>query len=88
MKHFYRNVPHLGHVALSRHAQTRAKEEHIRDEDVAKVLAQGTDVPDGPRVVFREHCGIRLAIVVPSESHGARVVTTVYRVHAPAKVKP
>ena len=29
MAHFYRNVPKLGHVAVSRHAQKRMEEDNI-----------------------------------------------------------
>ena len=32
MNHFYRNVPKLGHVAVSRHAQKRMEEDNIYPE--------------------------------------------------------
>lgn len=80
MRHFYENVRGLGNVVLSRHAQARAGEERIRDEDVDRVLRLGADTTDGPHTVFREHAGIRVVVIVPAPNRGARLVTTMYRI--------
>jgi hypothetical protein len=40
MNHFYRNVPKLGHVAVSRHAQARAEEDGISQEAFDRVLLE------------------------------------------------
>jgi hypothetical protein len=38
MNHFYRNVPKLGNVAVSRHAQNRMEEDKISHEAFEGVL--------------------------------------------------
>jgi hypothetical protein len=38
MKHFYENVPQLGNVAVSRHAQAKAEEDGITQEAFDRVL--------------------------------------------------
>lgn len=86
MKHFYRDVPGLGNVALSRHAQRRAVEEHVTDQQVEQVLAHGKDTPDGDSI-WREHAGLRLVIVQPQEDHGARLVVTLYHPRMNARVR-
>ncbi len=39
MTHFYRNVPKLGNVAISRHAQKRMEEDQIPLEAFERVSA-------------------------------------------------
>jgi len=48
MKHFYRDVPRLGNVAVSRHAQARMEADGISQEVFDKALFEPTrpDVPD------------------------------------------
>ena len=87
MKHFYRDVPGLGNVAVSRHAQARADEEGISQEAFDRVLLSPlkADVPDGLDVLWRERDGIRLVILLnPTPNLGAKLVKTVYRVEAQA----
>ena len=49
MKHFYENVPRLGNVAVSRHAQAQMIEAGISQEAFDRVLLEPTrpDIPDG-----------------------------------------
>lgn len=80
MQHFYRDVPGLGHVAVSRHAQKKMTEDGISEQTFAAVLAHGQQVPDGLDVVQRRGQGIRIVIQLnPTPNRGAKLVTTVYR---------
>ena len=86
--HFYRDVPGLGNVAVSRHAQARADEEGISQEAFDRVLLAPItpDVPDGLDVIWRERDGIRLVVLTnPTPNVGAKLIKTVYRVQAQAK---
>ena len=90
MNHFYRDVPGLGNVAVSRHAQGRAGEDGISLEAFDRVLLEPltADVPDGAEIVWRERDGIRLVILTnPTPNRGAVLVKTVYRVEAQAKAR-
>lgn len=86
MKHYYRDVPGLGNVALSRHAQERAVEERVTDQQVEQALWHGNDTPDAD-AIWREHAGLRLVIVEPKENRGARLMVTMYRVQRMAKAR-
>jgi hypothetical protein len=86
MKHYFTDVPGLGNVAVSRHAQKRAEEERIPDPVFVDVLSNGKDVPEGFNVVWREAHGVRLVIVLrPEPFRGAALVTTAFRVQSQAK---
>ena len=90
MTHFYRNVPKLGHVAVSRHAQTRMEEDNISEEAFARVLLTPVkpDIKDGADILWRERDGIRIVILEnPTPPSGAKLVKTVYRVEAQAKAR-
>ena len=76
----------MGNVALSRHAQSRAERDGITEAMVLDVLLQGTDTPDG-NSTWRELKGIRLVIVEPTPFRGAQLVTTMYRVKPPLRVR-
>ena len=87
MKHFYRDVPNLGNVAVSRHAQARMQEDGISQEVFDRTLLQPTcpDVPDGMDVLWRERDGLRIVIITnPTPNRGAKLVKTVYRVQRQA----
>ena len=89
MNHFYRDVPGLGNVAVSRHAQARAEADGISQEAFDRVLLSPVteDVPDGADILWRERDGIRLVILTsPTPNRGAKLVKTVYRVDAQARV--
>ena len=62
MDHYFPNVPQLGNVAVSRHAQDRMREDGISEAAFRDVLATGDIVPDGQDVVWREKDGIRIVI--------------------------
>jgi hypothetical protein len=90
VNHFYRDVPGLGNVAVSRHAQQRAEEDGISQEAFDRVLLEPltADVPDGAAILWRERDGIRLVILTnPTPNRGAVLVKTVYRVEAQAKAR-
>jgi len=83
MQHFYEDVPGLGNVAVSRHAQERALEQSISDRVFEDVLLTGKDTPEGLGVVWREKRGLRLVILLkPEPFRGAKLVKTVYWVKA------
>ncbi|MCD6072851.1 MAG: hypothetical protein K0S42_3367 [Microvirga sp.] len=88
MKHFYENVPRLGNVAVSRHAQSQMLEAGISQEAFDRALLDPIqpDAPDGQDILWRERDGLRLVILTnPTPNRGAKLVKTVYRVEAQAK---
>src|SRR4051812_36436482 len=80
MKHFYENVPRLGNVAVSRHAQAQMIEAGISQEAFDRVLLEPTrpDIPDGADILWRECDGLRLVILLnPTPNRGAKLIKTV-----------
>src|SRR3954470_11017965 len=76
MKHFYENVPRLGNVAVSRHAQAQMIEAGISQEAFDRVLLEPTrpDIPDGADILWRERDGLRLVILInPTPNRGAKL---------------
>ncbi len=85
MKHYYKNVPGLGNVALSRHAQDAARKHNVTDKMMADILENGENTSDGFDVILREMDGIRLVILrKPNPFRGAKLVKTLFRVEAQA----
>jgi len=80
MKHYWKDVPRLGNVVVSRHAQKRALDEDISEALFAEVLLEGKDTPDGQDTILRESMGIRLVIITPTPFRGAKLVKTLFRV--------
>jgi hypothetical protein len=90
MTHFYGNVPKLGNVAVSRHAQARMEEDKISQEAFERVLLTPIepDLREGADILWRERDGIRIVILEnPMPARGAKLVKTVYRVEAQAKAR-
>lgn len=87
MEHYFYDVPGLGNVAVSRHAQARIREEGITEEDFGRVLFKGRTVPDGLSVVCRCLNDIRLVILLrPEPFRGAVLVKTAFREKANLRV--
>ena len=85
MEHYFPNVPGLGNVALSRHAQERMVADGISEHELREALLRGTTTPDGQEVVWREKDGVRVVIVrKPTPFKGAMLATTIYRVKSAA----
>jgi hypothetical protein len=85
LTNFYRDVPKLGHVAVSRHAQKRMRDGSISQEAFERVLLTPVtpDIRDGADIVWRERDGIRIVILEkPTPPGGAKLVKTVYRIEA------
>jgi len=88
MDHYFPNVPQLGNVAVSRHAQDRMREDGISEAAFRDVLATGDIVPDGQDVVWREKDGIRIVILRrPEPFSGAMLAKTVYRIGENAQAR-
>lgn len=93
MQHFYRQVPGLGNVALSRHAQARADEEGFSDEMVRKALLEPDTpdipaIPDGHNILFRSRGPLRFVINRrPTPFRHASLVTTIIRIQPQARTK-
>ena len=88
MNHFYRDVPKLGNVAVSRHAQAQMEAAGISQEAFDRVLLEPIrpDTPDGADIVWRERDGLRIVILMnPTPNRGAVLVKTVYRVKEQAR---
>jgi hypothetical protein len=85
--HYYRAVPGLGNVAVSRHAQDRMIGARISQEEFDQALLHPIepDIEDGHDVLWRERNGVRVIILMkPTPWKGAVLVKTVYRVEAQA----
>jgi hypothetical protein len=88
VEHYFPNVPGLGNVALSRHAQERMVQDAISESELKEVLLLGTTTPDGQEVVWREKDGVRVVILrKPTPFRGAMLATTIYRVKAAAQAQ-
>lgn len=90
MKHYYTDVPGLGNVALSRHAQSKADDEGFSEAAVSEALHNpiGEDIPDGMNVVFRDRGRLRLVVNKrPTPFRGAALVTTIIRLQPQAIAK-
>ncbi len=89
MEFSYQNVPRLGNVIVSRHAQARLQKEKISEEVFKKILLHPTrpDRPDGQDILWRERDGIRLVILTrPTPDGGAGLIKTIYRIKAKATI--
>ena len=88
MEHYFPNVPGLGNVAVSRHAQDRMREDAIAEHAFEDVLLNGATIPDGQDVVWREKDGIRIVILrKPEPFMGAMLAKTVYRIAGSAHAR-
>ena len=90
MNHFYRDVPRLGNVAVSRHAQDRMARDGIPPDAFERALLHPTkpDIADGMEVLWREREGLRIVILTnPTPNIGAKLVKTVYRVQSQAEAR-
>ena len=88
MEHYFPNVPGLGNVAVSRHAQERMVQDGISEKQLREALLRGATTPDGQEVVWREKDGVRVVILRrPTPFKGAMLATTIYRVQAAAKAQ-
>lgn len=88
MNHYWKNVPSLGNVAVSRHAQDKAIEDHISDAEFESALMTGIEAPDGMGTVTRTKGNVRIVILLrPTPFRGAKLVTTVFRLLANGKAK-
>jgi hypothetical protein len=90
MNHFYRDVPGLGHVAVSRHAQDNCVTHSISEEDFEKTLLTPLqpDVSEANGVLWREREGVRLIIIEkPTPFRGAKLVASVFRVQQQSRAK-
>jgi hypothetical protein len=86
MTHYFPNVPDLGNVAVSRHAQERMKEESISEDAFRTALYDGDTIQEGTDILWREHNGVRVVVLRrPVPFKGAMLVKTVYRVGAAAR---
>jgi hypothetical protein len=86
VEHYFPDVPGLGNVAVSRHAQERMAQDGISEEDFRDALMRGQTIPDGQDIVWREKDGVRVVILRrPTPFKGAMLAKTVYRIKAQAR---
>lgn len=86
-KYYFEDVPGIGNVAVSRHAQERAESEGISTKAFEQALLNGATIPEGPGVLWRELNGVRLVVLThPEPFRGAALVKTCFRVQEQAKV--
>lgn len=88
-KYYYPNVPGVGNVAVSRHAQERMDENNIAEHVFERALLNPTrEVPEGDDILWREHAGVRVVIVRrPVPFRGAALVKTVVKIGAQARAR-
>ena len=80
MRYRYDDVPGLGDVVVSRHAQAKMKEDGIAEDTFQEVLFNGAETREGFDIVRREGKGIRIIIEMrPTPWRGSRLVKTVYK---------
>ena len=88
MEHFWEDVPGLGNVAVSRHAQNQARKQGITEERFVQALFHGEQTPDGLGTVWREAGGVRLVILLrPQPFRGAKLVKTVFVVQGQERAR-
>ncbi|MBS0155128.1 MAG: hypothetical protein JSS38_11070 [Nitrospira sp.] len=90
MNHFYKDVPKLGNVAVSRHAQAQMINAGITEPAFQRVPLHPIkpDIPDGAEIVWRERDDIRLVILInPTPNVDAKLVKTVYRIKPQATAR-
>lgn len=88
MKHYYADVPDLGNVAVSRHAQERIRADRIAEATFEEVLFRGEMIAEGFEVVIRRGSGIQIVILLkPKPFAGAKLVKTVFKTGAQANAK-
>ncbi len=90
MQHFFRDVPRLGNVAVSRHAQERMVEQGISEQRFIKALLEplGEDIPEAPGILWREREGLRIVVITnPTPNRGAKLVKTVYLIQGQANAR-
>lgn len=88
MQHFFPNVPKLGHVAVSRHAQERMARDGISELQFKTVLhnTSDPDIREPGDIICRQSQGVRIVILEkPKPFHGAKLVKTVIKLKAPAR---
>lgn len=78
MNHIYEDVPGIGRVQLTHHAQRRMAEAGISEAQFKAALFKGEEIPDGFRFVKRELNRVRVTINMQPEHYtGYAVVVTV-----------
>ena len=88
MKHYFPDVPGIGNVAVSRHAQERLAEDGVSEHEFEDALFNGETVPEGADTIWRQKDGVRLIILLkPTPFRGATLVKTAFRIEAQAKAR-
>ena len=88
MNHYFKNVPGLGNVAVSRHAQEQVTRDKISDIEFESALTKGSQAPDGMSAVSRTLGGVRVVVVLrPEPFRGACLVATVFRVREQGRAR-
>ncbi|HEU0117433.1 MAG TPA: hypothetical protein VFR09_02260 [Alphaproteobacteria bacterium] len=85
---YYPDVPKLGSVAVSRHAQDRMAEFNISLERFERVLLDPLkeDIREAAGILWRERDGLRLVILErPEPFRGAKLVKSIFRIQNQAK---
>jgi hypothetical protein len=81
MKHFYRDVPRFGNVAVSCTRRPAWRRTASLKKVFDKALFEPTrpDVPDGMDILWRERNGLRIVIITnPTPNTEAKLLKTVY----------
>jgi len=88
MQHYFADLPNLGNIAVSRHAQDQCVRYGITEEKFKDVLLHGKEVIESNDILYRQKDGIRVVILTkPTPNMGAKLVKTCFRIEQQAKAK-
>ena len=86
-KYYYSNIPHLGNIAVSRHAQSRLDEYKISQSIFEDILYNGKETKEGFNILHKDSHGIRLIIILnPDPPTGAKLISTIIKLK-PTSIK-
>jgi len=84
----YYDVPGIGDVIVSRHAQERAGKDGISEDVFTSVLYKGQHLAEGQDIVWRTGKGIRIVITLdPGPTFDCPLIKTAFRVLPPASIR-
>lgn len=85
-KYYFADVPRLGNVAVSRHAQEKMKADNISFKSFKEVLFNGDILEEGFDTTWVTLKNIRLVIIRPTPFKGALLVKTLYYIKPQEKI--
>ena len=86
-KFVYQDVPGLGKVVISRHAQANMDIQGISDADLQVVLYKGRSLRETDKIEWRTLNGIRIIVLLnPEPNRGSKLAKTIFRVEEQRRI--